>query len=162
MIFPFYIFAAVIGHLSVKNKDFKVLEINTPNATTPAPLAERFVAALIDLVIVCGLCMFPRIGWMFGLIYHLTRDALPFLHGQSFGKKLLHIKVVAQPNNMPLTSSPEKSVIRGIVFLIPVLNLIDILHLFTKGQRLADKWAETEVIVYKEKNPPTEETQQKT
>lgn len=127
-----------------------MLEINTSGTPTPAPLAERFIAALIDFVIVCGLCMFPRIGWMFGLIYHLTRDALPFLGGQSFGKKLMHLKVVAQPNNSPLTASPEKSVIRGIVFLIPGLNLIDIVYLYTKGQRLADKWAETEVIVYRE------------
>jgi uncharacterized RDD family membrane protein YckC len=125
-------------------------ETGTPLTTSPAPLAERFVAALIDIVIVCGLCLFPRIGWMFGLIYLLTRDALPFLNGQSFGKKLMHLKVVTQPNNSPLTSSPEKSVIRGIVFLIPVLNLIDVLHLYTKGQRLADKWAETEVIVHNE------------
>jgi len=118
--------------------------------TVQAPLAERFIAAFIDFAIVCGLCMFPRIGWMIGLIYHLTRDSLPFLNGQSFGKKLMHLKVVASPNQTPLTGSPEKSVIRGLVFLIPLLNLIDIWYLFTKGHRLADKWAETEVIVYRE------------
>ena len=94
--------------------------------------------------------MFPRIGWMFGIIYHLTRDALPFLNGQSFGKKLMHLKAVTNPGQMSLTSSPEKSVIRGIVFLIPILNLIDIWVLFTKGYRLADKWAETTVMVYTE------------
>lgn len=94
--------------------------------------------------------MFPRVGWMFGLIYHLTRDSLPFLNGQSFGKKLMRLKVVRIPELLPLTGSPEKSVIRGVVFLIPLLNLIDIWHLLTKGQRLADKWAETTVIVYKE------------
>lgn len=123
--------------------------MNIPN-TTPAPPLERFIAAFIDIIIVCGLCMFPRVGWMFGLIYHLTRDSLPFLNGQSFGKKLMRLKVVRIPDQLPLTSSPEKSVIRGVVFLIPLLNLIDIWYLFTKGQRLADKWAETAVIVYKE------------
>lgn len=122
--------------------------MNSTDSTLKAPLAERFVAAFIDFVIVCGLCMFPRVGWLFGLIYHLTRDSLPFLQGQSFGKKLMHLKAVAKLHETTLP--PEKSVIRGIVFLIPILNIVDIWHLFTKGERLADKWAETDVLVYKE------------
>ena len=115
-----------------------------------APLTERITAAIIDLIIAVGLCFFPRVGWMFGLIYHLMRDALPFLKGQSFGKHLLKIKTVALPQNESLTAYPEKSVIRGLVTLIPIVNLIDLWFLFSKGKRLADKWAHTDVIYSEE------------
>ncbi len=112
------------------------------------PLIERFIAALIDLVIVVVLCLFPKIGWMFGLLYHLTRDSLPFLKGQSFGKHLLHIKVITLPKQESLIKYPEKSVIRGLVMLIPILNIVDVWFLFTKGRRLADIWSQTTVILY--------------
>lgn len=116
--------------------------------TTPttAPLTERIIAAIIDIVIVAGLCFFPRIGWIFGLIYHLGKESMPFMNGQSCGKHLLKIKVVNINQQAPITGQHEKSVIRGLVMLIPVLNLIDIWWFFSRGNRLADKWAETTVI----------------
>lgn len=114
------------------------------------PLMERIFAAIIDLLIVVVLSLFPRIGWMLGLLYHLTRDSLPFLKGQSFGKHLLHIKVITLPKQESLVKFPEKSVIRGLVMLIPILNLIDIWHLFTRGRRLADIWSQTTVVLYSE------------
>ncbi len=113
-----------------------------------APFTERIIAALIDIIIVIGLCFFPRVGWMIGIIYHLTRDSMPFLNGQSFGKHLMHIKVIALPQKTSLTKYPEKSIIRGLVTIIPILNIIDIWYFMTKGYRLADKWAETTVVHY--------------
>jgi uncharacterized RDD family membrane protein YckC len=110
------------------------------------PLTERIIAAIIDIIIVAILCLFPRIGWLVGIIYHLTRDSLPFLKGQSFGKHLLHLKVVTLPKQESLVNYPEKSIIRGLVMLIPVLNIIDFWFLYHKGQRLADIWAQTTVI----------------
>ncbi len=124
--------------------------LEKPEIIEQAPLTERLIATIIDIAIVMGLCLFPRIGWMFGLIYHLTKDSLPFLGGQSFGKKLMHIKAVTVPQQLPLTGFPEKSVIRGLVLLIPILNLIDIWFLLTKGYRLADNWAQTGVVVRNE------------
>jgi len=110
------------------------------------PLTERIIAAIIDIIIVAVLCLFPRIGWLVGIIYHLTRDSLPFLKGQSFGKRLLHLKVITLPKQESLVNYPEKSIIRGLVMLIPGLNIIDFWFLYHKGQRLADIWAQTTVI----------------
>lgn len=113
-----------------------------------APFTERIIAALIDIIIVIGLCFFPRIGWMIGIIYHLTKDSMPFLNGQSFGKHLMHIKVITLPQKTSLTKYPEKSIIRGLVTVIPILNIIDIWHFISTGTRLADQWAETTVVHY--------------
>ncbi|MDG5799726.1 hypothetical protein QA597_05035 [Marinilabiliaceae bacterium ANBcel2] len=117
-----------------------------PDSVMPAPLIERITAAIIDIIIVIGLCFFPRIGWMFGIIYHLTKDSLPLLKGQSLGKQLLNIRTLAMPQKVPLSVYPEKSVIRGLVMLIPILNIIDAWFLLSKGYRLADKWAQTTVV----------------
>ncbi|HHT99740.1 RDD family protein [Xiashengella succiniciproducens] len=122
--------------------------------TTPstAPLTERIIAAVIDIVIVAGLCFFPRIGWILGLIYHLGKESMPFMNGQSCGKHLLKIKVVNIPQLTPITGQHEKSVIRGLVMLIPVLNLIDLWWFVSRGYRLADKWAETTVVYSTKEN----------
>ena len=117
-----------------------------------APLPERILAAIIDLAIVAGFCFFPRIGWIIGVFYFLLRDSLSFLKGQSFGKKLMKMKVITIPEQESLVGNPEKSIIRGIIFLIPFLNLIDIWYLVTTGIRLADRWAQTAVIPYLEEN----------
>ena len=121
-----------------------------PESLIQAPLMERMLAAIIDLIIVGGFCFFPRIGWVIGLLYHLTRDSLPFLNGQSFGKYLMHIQVITLDQQESLVNTPQKSVIRGVVMLIPILNIIDVWYLFAKGYRLADKWAETAVVPYSE------------
>jgi uncharacterized RDD family membrane protein YckC len=109
-------------------------------------LSERLMAGLIDLIIVAILCLFPRIGWMVGLIYLLTKDSLGFLDGQSFGKKLFNLRTIALPHYGALTGWPEKSVIRGLIILIPVLNIIDLYYLIIHKVRIADRWAETRVI----------------
>ncbi len=109
-------------------------------------LSERLLAALVDLVIVVGLSFFPRIGWMFGLIYHLTRDSLPFLNGQSFGKKIFNLRTIILPHYASMTGAAEKSVIRGLVSIIPGLNVVDLWFLITRKVRLADEWAETRVV----------------
>ncbi|GAO30966.1 hypothetical protein JCM15548_13291 [Geofilum rubicundum JCM 15548] len=58
----------------------------------------------------------------------------------------MQIKVIALPQKTSLTRYPEKSIIRGLVMMIPILNIIDIWYFLTKGYRLADKWAETTVV----------------
>lgn len=113
-------------------------------------LTERLLAGLVDLVIAAGLSLFPRVGWMIGLIYLLSKDALPFLNGQSFGKKMFNLRVVVLPQLAAMTGEAEKSVIRGLLLIIPVLNLIDLWHLITRKVRLADQWAETRVVYNEE------------
>ena len=122
--------------------------IGTPESLLQAPLTERILAAVIDIAIVFGLCLFPRIGWIFGLFYFLMRDSISIFKGQSFGKKLMRIKVLTLPEQEPLVNYPEKSALRGIVALVPGLNLIDLWYLITVGYRLADKWAQTAVVPY--------------
>lgn len=109
-------------------------------------MGERILAGAVDLIIVAIISLFPRIGWMFGLIYLLTKDSLSFLNGQSFGKKLFHLRTIALPHNAALTGWPEKSIIRGLVLLIPILNVIDFYYLITHKVRIADRWADTRVI----------------
>ncbi len=110
------------------------------------PIGERLLAGLVDLVIAAIISLFPRIGWIFGLIYLLSKDSLSFLDGQSFGKKIFNLRTIALPHYASLSGWPEKSVIRGLVLFIPVLNLIDLYYMITRKVRIADQWAETRVI----------------
>ncbi|WP_010664193.1 RDD family protein [Marinilabilia salmonicolor] len=110
------------------------------------PLSERLMAGLVDIVIAVLISLFPKIGWMFGVIYLLAKDSLSFLNGQSFGKKIFNLRTIALPHYASLSGWPEKSIIRGLVQIIPVLNIIDLYQLITQKVRIADKWAETRVI----------------
>ena len=106
----------------------------------------RLFAYSVDLVIAVGLCLFPRIGWIFGLIYFLFKDAMPFTKGQSYGRRLFKIRLVRVPHNESMEQHPEKSLIRNIILLIPILNLYEIYLFFFKDYRLGEKWSETTVI----------------
>jgi len=103
------------------------------------PLSERIMAGLVDIVIAVLISLFPKIGWMFGVIYLLAKDSLSFLNGQSFGKKIFNLRTIALPHYASLSGWPEKSIIRGLVQVIPVLNIIDLYYLITKKVRIADK-----------------------
>jgi uncharacterized RDD family membrane protein YckC len=126
------------------------LEQGKPLLWEKVALSERLLAAFVDLVIVVGLSLFPRIGWMVGLIYHLTRDSLPFLNGQSFGKKFFNLRVIILPQYASMSGAAEKSVIRGLVAIIPGLNIVDLWFLITRKVRLADEWAETRVVYHQD------------
>ena len=126
-----------------------------PESMLQAPLMERALAAIIDIAIVGGLCLFPRIGWIVGLFYFLLRDSLSFMKGQSFGKKLMRIKVITLTEQESLVNYPEKSALRGIVSLVAGLNLIDLWFLITTGYRLADRWAQTVVVPYSDSDSDT-------
>ncbi|MGQ1891800.1 RDD family protein [Thermophagus sp. OGC60D27] len=110
------------------------------------PMAERILAGLVDIIITLLISLFPKIGWLFGLIYLLGKDSFSFLNGQSFGKKLFHLRVITLPHYASMSGLPEKSVIRGLVLLIPILNIIDFIHLIKYKVRIADRWSETRVI----------------
>jgi uncharacterized RDD family membrane protein YckC len=122
----------------------------SPGSLLQAPLPERTLAAIIDVAISGVLWLFPQVGWIFGLFYFLIRDSIPFLKGQSCGKKLMKIKTITLAEQESLVRYPEKSFIRGIIALIPGLNLIDLWYLYSTGYRLADRWAQTAVVPYSE------------
>lgn len=136
-----------------------------------ATALQRFVAAFIDsfighilswlLVIVSAslsalfdykisisyLLTVTSIGFAISLVYLLTKDALPFLKGQSVGKKLMGIKVVKEDTGLMLTNDYTVSITRQVSLLIPFLNIIDALLVFSdEKKRFGDKWAKTVVI----------------
>lgn len=136
-----------------------------------APFNTRVIAAVIDCVVAFGLhlavlVIFPsfmsKIGWLLAMAYMVTRDSLPFLGGQSVGKKAMKLKAVTL-DGQSLAGNWEKSLIRSGVLAIPVFPLIELFVLLSredkKGQgiRLGDEWAKTKVIVVKE---PEEKVQE--
>jgi uncharacterized RDD family membrane protein YckC len=89
----------------------------------------------------------PIAGWIAAVAYGLTRDSLPFLDGQSIGKKAMGLRAVTE-DGQPLTNNWGPGIIRNIVLWIPLFPLIELIVLLTndKGLRLGDQWAKTKVI----------------
>lgn len=114
------------------------------NATTTRWL-EREVAFIIDVIIVALLSVFPRVGFFFGLLYFLFRDSLPFGAGCSFGKSLYRL-VVANSDSAQSRANWRKTLIRNIIYFIPILNLVDIYYFLRSGRRLIDIWLEIDVV----------------
>jgi uncharacterized RDD family membrane protein YckC len=133
------------------------------------PFNTRAIALLIDVVVVIGInitlaMLLPHFArslvWLTGAAYMILRDSLPFLGGQSVGKKAMKIKVVTL-DDKPITGNWEAAVIRNLILVIPPLGLIELFILLTRedkpdrGRRLGDEWAKTKVINVPP--PPVEE-----
>ena len=84
-----------------------------------ASVGSRIAGYLIDLVIIVVVSFIPVAGWIAAPAYMLTRDALPFLDGQSIGKKLVGIRAVDR-NGAALTNNWEPALIRNVVLFIPL------------------------------------------
>ena len=110
-----------------------------------AGIIDLFVAGLIAWAVGT---LFEPLGGLTALAYLLTRDALPFLEGQSVGKKLMKLRA-ASLEGKPLTGNWQASIVRNI----PLLLLIDVVVLYLRKdrdeplRRLGDEWAKTRVIV---------------
>ena len=141
----------------------------TPTASATAAqasLGQRAGAYLIDVAVTVGIVLV--ISLVVGMIsstlaallsfagyaYIVMRDCLPFLDGQSIGKKALGLRAVTtQGNNLSGNWSP--GLIRNAVLLIPFFPLVELIILCTKQNapegllRLGDQWAGTKVIVSK-------------
>lgn len=132
---------------------------------TSATFNTRVVAAVIDSVVAVGLWVgltwilpgfAEGLGWLSAFAYFVTRDSLPFLGGQSIGKKAMKIKVLTL-DNQSLVGNWQIALIRNGILLIPFFVLIELYILLTRetqlerGRRLGDEWAKTKVIM--ETNP---------
>jgi uncharacterized RDD family membrane protein YckC len=124
-----------------------------PSASEPAgepTLAspgDRFLAALIDGILTVAVYIIPILGWIVGFAYSLTKDALPFLDGQSIGKKAMKIRVVKEDTNEPITNDYGAAVLRAISLMIPIFGIVDALMVLSSDRkRFGDKWAKTKVI----------------
>lgn len=109
--------------------------------------AQRLSAVLIDLLIAGSMAyLLPIAGPVLSVIYFLTKDALPFLNGQSLGKRFVGIKVV-NDNQEPIINNYSASIIRSVTLAIPILNVLDILSLLmNQRKRWGDKLAHTRVV----------------
>jgi uncharacterized RDD family membrane protein YckC len=129
------------------------LDQKTPTTGTLelATAGDRFIAALIDGII-AGVCnIVPFIGWLVGIAYMLTRDALPFLNGQSLGKKVMKIRAVEEATGEPITNKWDKAIIRTISLYIPIFGIVDaFMVLSADRKRFGDKWANTIVVKWPE------------
>ena len=114
---------------------------------TVASDGNRIVAYLIDSVIVFVLALVPIVGWIAGLAYAVTRDVLPFLDGQSVGKKVMKLRAVTE-DGQPLTNNWSPVIVRNIVLFIPFFAIIELVVMLNNPQklRLGDQWAKTKVI----------------
>lgn len=127
-----------------------------------APLGARIVAQLIDWVVACVLSFVisfilglisAKLGLLGGLAalgYFLLKDALPFLNGQSIGKKLMKIQAVTE-DGKSLSGNWVPSLVRNGVLFIPFFVFVELFILATakdkKLRRLGDQWAKTKVVV---------------
>jgi uncharacterized RDD family membrane protein YckC len=121
----------------------------TPELRKADP-GNRIVAYLIDVILIGLISFLPIDGWIAGIGYGLTRDSLPFLDGQSVGKKAMGLRAVTE-DGQPLTNNWGPGIIRNIVLWIPLFPLVELIVLLTnqQGLRLGDQWAKTKVISVK-------------
>lgn len=132
-----------------------------PDDGSLAPFNPRIIAALIDVLISMGLYIaavfilpgfVERAAGLLSLGYLIARDSLPFLGGQSVGKRAMKLKVVTLEDK-PIVGNWEVSLIRNGVLLIPFFGLVELFVLLTRegkpdqGRRLGDEWAKTKVVI---------------
>lgn len=116
-------------------------------APEPATAGVRFLAHLIDGVVGGVPALIPVVGWIWAILYTFTKDALPFLGGQSIGKKAMGIRVVSQETGRPIKGDYGAAITRQISLFIPFFNLVDACMVFSAdGRRFGDKWAKTVVV----------------
>ncbi len=142
----------------------------SPTTTSPngggasggiAPLAPRIIAMVIDVIVYMAIFFIPymilpgamkTIAYLPALAYFLLRDGLPFLDGQSIGKKAMKIRAVTS-DGKSLSGNWTPALIRNVVFMIPCFAIVELVVLITRqgkaqeGLRLGDDWAKTKVIM---------------
>lgn len=156
--------------VNVRIREAGESEDDGPKAWQLVPFNTRVIAALIDIVVSIGLqiaavWILPgfasRIAYVVGIGYLVARDSLPFLGGQSVGKKAMKLRVVTL-DDKPLTGNWEPALIRNGVLIIPFFGLIEVFVLLTRedkperGRRLGDEWAKTKVIIAEDPHPESD------
>lgn len=129
------------------------MEILDQPGTSELKKAEngnRIVAMIIDWVVAGALWLVPIVGWFASIIYLFIRDGLPFLDGQSIGKKAMGLRAVTE-DGQALTNNWGANIMRNITVVISPLSLIELIVLLSSdnGLRLGDQWAKTKVIAVK-------------
>ena len=135
-----------------------------------ASLPNRVAATAIDFVVATGLYLgvmlllpdyLERVSSLIWVGYVLTRDSLPFLQGQSVGKKAMGIQAVTSEGKS-LMGNWQPGLVRNAVLLIPLFPLVELFVLISRQDRpdpalrLGDEWAKTKVV-----NAPRPEANEK-
>ncbi|MEZ4829777.1 MAG: RDD family protein [Bacteroidia bacterium] len=123
-------------------------ETTTVGTEQIASQGQRIGAYLIDAILMGVVGVIPIIGLLVIIAYALLRDSLPFLDGQSIGKKVMKLRAVTE-DGQSLSGNWGPGIIRNIVLLIPFFPIVELIVLLTnqEGRRLGDQWAKTKVIV---------------
>lgn len=126
----------------------EILDQNdSPREWQPADAGSRIVARILDSLIMAPFAFIPCVGFIVILAYSLVMDALPFLDGQSIGKKIMKLRAVTE-DGVPTTNNYGASVIRNIVLFIPLFSIVELIVMLTDKQqrRLGDQWGKTRVV----------------
>lgn len=121
-----------------------------------ASLGQRIGAGLIDVLVamVAGYVVSrisSSLAFVAQVAYMLTRDSLPFLGGQSIGKKALNLRAVTE-GGKSLSGDWNAGLIRNISMAVPFLPLVELIILLVNNgkpgglRRLGDQWAKTKVV----------------
>ena len=121
-----------------------------------APFDSRLIAGIIDgfvafilMSLVMGIS--TVLGWLLWIGYMLAKDSLPFLDGQSIGKKLMKMRAV-DAQGKSLSGNWEVGIKRNILMAIPFVPLYEAYVLYQKKEqhlplrRTGDDMAKTKVI----------------
>ncbi|MCC7244399.1 MAG: RDD family protein [Saprospiraceae bacterium] len=127
--------------------------LDQPNNTSDLPTAtdgNRILAYIIDVLVSIPLYLIPYLGLFLGVAYFIVRDGLPFLDGQSIGKKAMGIRAVTM-DGQSLSGNWGPAIIRNAVLLIPFFPLVELIVMLNNAnkQRLGDQWAGTRVVSVK-------------
>ena len=125
-----------------------------------ASLGQRIGAALIDVLLASAVGYaanqaFGGLGFALNLGYLLTRDSLPFLDGQSIGKKALKLRAVTE-DGKSLSGNWNAGLLRNISMAVPILPLVELIIMIINKdkpggiRRLGDQWAKTKVVTVAE------------
>lgn len=132
-------------------------------AAGEATLGARIGGYLIDILVVMVISVvlssilgrisgsLAVLGTLAAMAYLLLRDSLPFLGGQSIGKKVVKIKEVTE-EGASLSGNWGPDLIRNAVLFIPFFPLVELVVLIAKNgkpgglRRLGDEWGKTKVI----------------
>ncbi len=132
-------------------------EEEAPKPGAEAAFDTRVIATIIDCFVCMGIAiiidvLLPAVlGYLVATAYILSRDALPFLEGQSLGKRLMKIRAVDTAGNR-LTGNWQASIVRNIPLAIPFFGFVEAYILYQKKEkgepllRLGDEWGKTKVV----------------
>lgn len=131
---------------------------STPHDDVEVDLVKRLLGGLVDALVAGGLGYVGNLAtgseavqWIIFAVVILTRDSLPFLDGQSVGKKVMKTKAVKEDDSS-LSGDWVTGAIRNLLPAIPVVGIVECFVLLTRsgrpgdGRRLGDDWAKTKVI----------------